>query len=213
MSTSRRHDTRWVGLSAEERRAARRELLLDAAFDLLGTDGAEGTTVRAVCQRARLNPRYFYESFDDLDSLVVAVYDRIVEQLAVEVLSAQGAAPPDPRSQLRTAIERSVAFVDDDRRRGRILYIEALGNEKLNRRRKEAGRTLVRLVERAAAEAGGAKPSGGVARVGAAILVGGVSELLAEWLEGEIEVSRSRLVDVATELFLALGEAAVTLSR
>ena len=38
--------------------------------------------MRAVCQGARLNPRYFYESFDDLDALVVAVYDRVVDELA-----------------------------------------------------------------------------------------------------------------------------------
>ena len=28
--------------------------------------------MRAVCQAAQLNPRYFYESFEDLDGLVVA---------------------------------------------------------------------------------------------------------------------------------------------
>jgi AcrR family transcriptional regulator len=51
---------------------------MDAAFQLLGTEGWSGTSVRAVCQGARLNPRYFYESFDDLDALVIAVYDRVV---------------------------------------------------------------------------------------------------------------------------------------
>jgi AcrR family transcriptional regulator len=203
-----RHDTRWVGLAPDERRAARRALLIDVAFELLGTDGSDATTVRALCQRARLNPRYFYESFEDLDSLLVAVYDHVVEQLAAEVIGAQREAPPDPRSQLRAAIERSVAFVDDDPRRGRILYVEALGNEALNKRRKDAGRALVGLVEQAAAEAHGAMPSARVARIGAAILVGGMSELLVEWIEGRIHVSRERLVDTTTDLFLALGEAA-----
>ncbi len=201
-----RHDTRWVGLSPEERRQARRALLLDAAFDLLGTEGTDGTTVRAVCQRARLNPRYFYESFDDLDALVVAVYDRVVEALAVEVLRSQQDAPDEPRAQLRAALERSVRFVDEDRRRGQVLYVEALGNEALNRRRKEAGHTLVGLVEQAGAEKHGVAPSGGIGRVGAAILVGGMSELLVEWLEGRIDLRREQLVDAATDLFLALGE-------
>jgi AcrR family transcriptional regulator len=78
--TKTRRDVRWVGLSPDARKAERRTLLLDATFDLLGTEGAEATTVRAVCLKARLNPRYFYESFDDLDTLVVAVYDRVVER-------------------------------------------------------------------------------------------------------------------------------------
>jgi AcrR family transcriptional regulator len=200
-----RHDTRWVGLSPEERRAARRALLLDTAYDLLGTEGADATTVRAVCQRARLNPRYFYESFDDLDALLVAVYDRVVEALAVEVLRAQADAPGDARSQLRVALERSVHFVDEDRRRGRVMYVEALGNEALNRRRKEAGHTLVGLVAAAGEDARG------VARIGASILVGGVSELLVEWLEGRIDATRDQLVDAATDLLVALADATAAL--
>ena len=71
---------RWTGIPAEERRAERRRLLIDTAFDLLGTEGTAGTTVRAVCQAAQLNPRYFYESFEDLDALIVAVYDRLVAE-------------------------------------------------------------------------------------------------------------------------------------
>ena len=41
----------------------------------------------------------------------------------------------------------------------------------------------------------------------AAILVGGLSELLVAWLDGRIDVSREQLVDDATALFLALGRA------
>src|SRR3954464_6583658 len=183
--TKARRDVRWVGLSPVARKAERRTMLLDATFDLLGTEGAEATTVRAVCVKAQLNPRYFYESFDDLDSLVVAVYDRVVEALANEVVDAQLAAPSEPRAQLHAAIETSVRFVDEDRRRGKVLYVEALGNEALNRRRKEAGHTLVGLVEQAAADKHGALPPGErIGRIGAAILVGGISELLVEWLHG-----------------------------
>ena len=64
---------RWTGLPAEERALERRGLLVEAAFHLLGTEGDAATTVRAVCQRARLNPRYFYESFADRDQVVVAL--------------------------------------------------------------------------------------------------------------------------------------------
>ena len=120
----------------------RRRLLLDAAFDLLGTEGWSGTTVRAVCDAAQLNPRYFYESFDDLDSLVVAVYDRTLDELRTALVAALDTAPPDMPSQMRAAVEATVRFVDDDRRRGRVLYVEALGSEALNRRRIAAGHDL-----------------------------------------------------------------------
>ncbi|MGH9046232.1 MAG: TetR/AcrR family transcriptional regulator, partial [Acidimicrobiales bacterium] len=59
----------WRGVPPEVRRAERRELLIEAAYELLGAEGWNGTTVRGVCQAARLNPRYFYESFDSLETL------------------------------------------------------------------------------------------------------------------------------------------------
>ncbi len=211
--TPPRRDVRWVGLPADVRRAKRRLLLLDADFDLLGTEGWAGTTVRAVCQRAELNARYFYESFEDLDALVVAVYDRIIEELAEAVAEAQAAADDVPAAQVRAAVEAIIAFVDDDRRRARILYVEALGNEALNRRRRATGHALVVAVEEAAAASGRGSPPGEQAgRIGAAMLVGGLSELLVEWLDGSITVSRDVLIDDATGLVLALGEATASIA-
>jgi AcrR family transcriptional regulator len=212
-AASTRNPTRWVGLAAEDRRAERRALLLDAALELLGTEGWSGTTVRAVCHEARLNPRYFYESFDDLDALLIAVYDRLVEQLGEEVLAAVATAGDDPRAQVRASLDCIVGFVDDDRRRGRVLYVEALGNEKLNRRRIETGHALVSLVEQAGAERHGEPRHGErIGRITAAILVGGAAELVVAWLDGRIDVSREQLVDDATELFLALGDTAATIA-
>jgi AcrR family transcriptional regulator len=204
----------WAGVPAEDRRAERRAQLLDAAFELLGTEGWAGTTVRAVCQAARLNPRYFYESFDDLDALVVAVYDRLVDELWREGLAAIAAAGDEPGEQLRAAIGCIVNFVDEDRRRGRVLYVEALGNEALNRRRIESAHALAAFVEQDSARRHGPVPPGEhIGRVGAAILVGGMTELLIEWLEGRIDVSPGQLVDDATALFLGLGDAAARVSE
>ncbi|MGH2684148.1 MAG: TetR/AcrR family transcriptional regulator [Actinomycetota bacterium] len=196
--TEARARTSWAGVPVADRRAERRTLLLDAAFDLLGTEGWSGTTVRAVCQRARLNPRYFYESFDDLDALAVAVYDRVVEELQAEVAAAHAAAGPNPKARARAGIERIIGFVDEDRRRARILYVEALGNEALNRRRIETGYSVVTLVEQGEQ----------IGRIAAAVFVGGLSELLMAWVDGRIEVSREQLTDDVTELFAGLGAAA-----
>lgn len=196
-------------MSAADRRAERRTLLLDAAFELLGTEGWSGTTVRAVCHAARLNPRYFYESFADLDALIIAVYDRLVEQMSTELMAAVMAAGDDPAAQTRGAVDRIVGFLDDDRRRARILYVEALGNEALNRRRIETGHALVAAVEQHTVDRHGPLPPGErIGGIGAAILVGGMSELITAWLDGRIDVPREQLVDDATALFLALGEAA-----
>jgi AcrR family transcriptional regulator len=200
-------------MSTVERRAERRELLLDAAFDLLGTAGWSATTVRAVVEHSALNPRYFYESFEDLDALIVAVYDRVVEALGVVVLAALEGSPDDPAEQVRAVVRATVEFVDEDRRRGRILYVEGLGNEALNLRRVEAGRAVVAFIERYAADRGRVRPDDEqIGRVGAAILVGGFSQLLIDWLAGRVPVGRDQLIDDATELFLALGDAASSIA-
>lgn len=208
-----RQPTRWAGVAPAERRAERRTLLLDAAFDLLGTEGWPGTTVRAVCQAARLNPRYFYESFDDLDTLVVAVYDRLVADLTAAIMAAVDAAGDDTAAQTWAAIDSIVAFVDDDRRRARVLYVEALGNEALNRRRIETGHALVAAVEHHTIDRHGPPPAGEqIGRIAAAVLVGGTSELVLAWLDGRIDVPRQQLVDDAAALFLALGDAAAAVA-
>ena len=204
---------RWAGISADDRRVERRRLLLDAGFDLLGTEGSTGTTVRAVCQLARLNPRYFYESFDDLDALVVAVYERVIDQLRAAVAAAMDGAAPDLPSQMRAAVGTAVRFVDDDRRRARVLYVEALGNEALNRRRISAGYDITAFIETDAVERRGPAPEG--ERIGAltaAVLVGGISEVLVAWLDGRIDVSREQLIDDTTELFLGVTETAARIA-
>ena len=200
---------RWAGLSADDRRAERRRLLLDAGFELLGTEGWSGTTVRAVCQAARLNPRYFYESFPDLDQLIVAVYDQVVTELRLAVKRSLDEAPPDLPAQIGAAVATTVGFVDDDRRRARVLYVEALGNEALNRRRISAGHDITSFIETDTTERRGPPPDGEhIVALTSAVLVGGISEVLTTWLDGRLEVTRDELIGDLTELFVGLTDTA-----
>lgn len=200
-----RTPSRWNGLTPEQRQRERRRLLIDAAYELLASEGSSGTTVRAVCAHARLNPRYFYESFTDLDELVVAVYDDVMRQLQRR-LAAANMAVEDDDGAMRASIETSVRFVDEDRRRGRILYVEALGNEALNRRRVKVGAGLVDLVQEDHSRRDGQTHEPRIGKLGAAVMVGGFSELLASWLDGRIELTADELIDDATEVFLAVRD-------
>jgi AcrR family transcriptional regulator len=194
---------------AADRVAERRTLLLDAGLELLGTLGLAGTTVRGVCAAARLNARYFYESFPDIDALVVAVFDRVVEELREAGETAVQAAGSDPVARVRALVGATVSYVDTDRRRARVLYVEGRGNERLVRRRVESGSVIAGLI---AAEAGGGEPGVAHHMVGA-FVVGGFSELLVRWLAGEIPVGREELVRDTAELFLALGRAGARLAH
>lgn len=197
----------------DERQAERRRLLVEAAFDLLGTIGVAGTTVRGVCEAARLNPRYFYESFDDLDDLLVAVFDRTAaDGLAVILDAVADAGDEDPLVLTRAVIGSFLRHITDDPRRAQVLYIAGLGNEALNRRRLQAMADMAALFVRGRRDElrrrGSDDHDDPVHLVAAGIIVGGMSELVMTWLDDRTGQPLDQLIDDAAALFVALGDAA-----
>jgi AcrR family transcriptional regulator len=202
------------GVSAEGRRAARRSALLAAALDLLGGEGWQATTVRAVCARARLTPRYFYESFADLDELLLAAFDEVAGEAAAIVLAAVEQAPAEARAKARAAIGAFVGIVSEDPRKARVLFIEALGSEALARRRFATLRMFAAMVAAQGREFYGLQDAdAGLMQTTALTLAGGLAETLLAWQDGTLSVGREQLVEDCTELFVATGEAAVRLAR
>jgi len=191
------------GIPADQRRAERRERLLEAGLEMLGTEGWQATTVRGICGRARLNPRYFYESFSGLDELLVAVFDRVSEEALAAVLAAIEENPDDPEATARATIGAFVALLTDDSRKGRVAVVEAMGSEALMRRRLD---TLQRAAEIVAAYGRGLEGARSVdeetLQLTAQMLVGGLVEALIAWFEGRLEVSRERLVEHCAALFV-----------
>ena len=201
------------GISAEDRRHERRERLLAAGLQLLGTEGYSGTTVRGVCAEAKLTARYFYESFADLEQLLVAVFDRLIGETTGEVVAAVEAAPHDAYAKSRAAIDTFVRTLTDDPRRARVAFIEALGSEALMRRRLDTMRLFADLMAAQGREFYGQPDRDPLSDLTATVLVGGMAELLLRWLDGGLELSRDQLVDDLAELFVATGESAVAIAR
>lgn len=192
------------GVSADDRRADRRERLIEAGLELLAERGWAGMTVRAVCAQAQLTERYFYESFRDRDELAAAVFDRCTAEAAAGVLAAVQAAPHDARAKARAAIDAFVGMLSDDPRLARAILVESLAAESLRDRRRHALESFAALVsEQGRAFYGARAVSATDAELTALALVGGLSELLTRWTEGRLEISRERLVDHCTELFVA----------
>jgi AcrR family transcriptional regulator len=200
------------GVGAAERQAGRRARLLEAGLDLLGTEGWNATTVRGVCARAKLTPRYFYESFADLDALLLAVFEEITDEIAREILVAVTPPPGDARASARAAIGAGVYVVTDDPRKGRVLFVEALGSEALAQRRRTALRGFAALVAaQARAFYGVPNATDRLTEVSSLMLVGGLAEAFAAWLDGGVEATREQLIDDCADLFVATGDAAVRL--
>ena len=195
------------GVSGAERRAERRARLIEAGLELLGRDGWNATTVRAVCAEAGLTERYFYESFENPDRLLEAIFDRVATEAAKAVLEAVDAAAHDARAKARAAIGSFVGLLADDPRRARAMLIESVGNPVLERRRQEAVRTFAALLAEQGRQFYGADAVSELdAELTALALVGALSELLVAWLDGRLEVPEERLVEHCVELFVAAAE-------
>jgi AcrR family transcriptional regulator len=202
------------GVSADTRRATRRAQLLAAGLELLGGEGSRATTVRAVCARARLTPRYFYENFADLGALLEAVFDEVAAEAAAAVLAAVTVAPTDARAKARAAIGAFVELVSEDPRKARVLFVEAIGSDALVKRRFALLRMFAAIIEAQGREFYGV-PEGHVALVQTTALTvaGGLAETLLAWLDGTLEADRDELIEDCTELLVATGEAAVRMAR
>jgi AcrR family transcriptional regulator len=194
----------WRGVSAEDRRAERRAQLIEAGLEVIGTQGWAGTTVRGVCRAAGLTERYFYESFPDHEALLLAVYEHVLAEGIRVVLAAATQAPHDVSATARAGIAAAVDWLVGDPRKGRVLILEATGNETLQRRRQQAIRTQASLLSAFARDFFGARPPDPTdAYLTALSLVGALAEVGGAYLDGRLDITPERLIDHLTALFVA----------
>jgi AcrR family transcriptional regulator len=191
-------ERRYGGKTAAERRGQRREQLLDAGLALFGTQGYAATTIEALCGRAGLNPRYFYEQFRGREQLLGAVYERHVQQVLSVVQSAIDDAGDDRAARLASGLRAFVEATLDDERGARVNYFEMIGvSPELDALRR---RVLGDYAELIAAEAPGGL---GVVdtRMAAVALVGATDGLIIDWLSGDRTRPRESIVEALLAIF------------
>lgn len=118
---------RYGGRGGEERRAERRERLLDAALSCYGEVGYHGTTVRLICARAGLTERYFYESFANGEDLLCAVYLRHLELQRARIAAAMLEAGPQPDAMLEAGLRAFLLLARENPAGARLQFVEVLG--------------------------------------------------------------------------------------
>jgi AcrR family transcriptional regulator len=195
------------GVSATDRAADRRRRLLEAALEVWSASGSK-VTMTAVCASAGLIERYFYESFANLDEILVAVLDSIaeeIEQRTQEAAHAVEAAGGDAPAMVRASVLAFVALLQEDPRKGRVAIVEAGAMPGLRHRRTALLRHFAhRSAEEAAATIGLRPPTGADGELGGLLFIGGVAELITAWLDGAIEATPEEIVDAATRMYLGL---------
>ncbi|AXK86132.1 TetR/AcrR family transcriptional regulator [Nocardia farcinica] len=195
------------GASTAERREDRRRRLLDAALDIVGTNGLSALTVRGVCEQAKVGPRFFYEAFPDLDALAIALQLEVQNSALDSARTAIAVTAGTPAQRIRAGVAALITDLTDDPRRAHIVFAQAFGSEALMRSRFASMRTVAAtIIEQTRVVLD--LPEGQDAAVAATsqLITGGAAELVLVWLDGGLDVDREGLIDLLADFTIAMIE-------
>ncbi|MBJ7329706.1 MAG: TetR/AcrR family transcriptional regulator [Solirubrobacteraceae bacterium] len=200
------------GTPGSDRVEERRARLIDAAMELIVSGGWRQITIYRLCRQAKLNKRYFYESFSTLDETAEAVVDFVMEGLteAAFPVAMEGVAAGDSTEEIaQRAVGALVTYTTEDPRRARVLFAEVSATPAAERHRKTLMRGLADQLARYGREfhkaPGRADPR---SRVTASFLIGGTAETILAWLDDELEISRAELISDIAALWIDAGDGA-----
>ncbi|MFL1378659.1 MULTISPECIES: TetR/AcrR family transcriptional regulator [unclassified Nocardiopsis] len=195
----------WRGMTPDERQRARRRRLLDASLQEFGTVGFRAATVGAICARAELTNRYFYEHFADREAALRAVYDEVLGRALAAMTAALDSADAF-EDQVMAALGAYLDLVMADPRLPRVISVESVGvSPAMEERRRAARHTIADLID--AAYARGVE-SGHLVdrpfRKQALALVGAANELVIDWVLGDRSQDAARVGADIAEVYLPL---------
>ncbi len=184
------------GLAADARREQRRSRLVAAAVDLVGDVGVRGLTVGEVARRAGVSKRYFYESFDSLDTLVGAALRTVFDAVG-RTIDAADLDDGSSSAELVDVAVRAALDALDDPRTSR-LYLEAGSTPAGLAERDRATQAFVDQMLAHVVD----DPADPDAQLLGHLVVAGVTHVVTLWLRGELELDRDGLVRRLTDVGL-----------
>jgi AcrR family transcriptional regulator len=109
--------------SARLRAQERSDRFVAAAFELLVEREDADCTIQEVVDRSGMSSRTFYTFFDGKDSLLLAVYERILSTTAVPMLRERCDNVADPVERLRTMLDALAEFASMSSPIPRVLTV------------------------------------------------------------------------------------------
>lgn len=116
----------YAGQDHAERVALRKQRLIEAGIEQFGSLGYHGTTMRTLTAASGLTNRYFYESFESLEDLLIACYSHLMDQYRLQLMKILDGAGPSLEARLEAGLR---AFFEEMRNPhfARITQVEVLG--------------------------------------------------------------------------------------
>lgn len=199
----------YAGESQAERVARRRQQFLDAGLQVFGTTGYRTATVRQLCRQAELTDRYFYESFENTEDLLVAVYEREFDHLQQVVLAALAdeAALRDPMVAVEKALNALFEMASEPRV-ARVCWLEVLGVsarvDGVYTRTIERFAALVVAFARQQFSTSASAIDEAESRMLGIAMIGAVSQPVTHWLLGGYQEERATMVAATSRVFLGV---------
>jgi AcrR family transcriptional regulator len=176
---------------------------MDVALEVLASDGLAAISIRRVCKQANLSPRYFYESFTNVDQLLDSVIERVTADAMDRVAAVAGSrsSTTSLTGLARQGVEVMVAVYADDPGPLQILRVGDAATKA--RRDNVAEQTLVQMRGYLNAAVGeGADAT--LIDVAAHLLFSGWLGTLSAYTDGELDISRDELVDRLAHLLVGV---------
>lgn len=188
---------RYRGSAVEERRALRRQQLIDAAIRVYGENGYRHSGVKQVCDAAGLTQRYFYESFAHSDELLIACYEQAACWMREDNMAAAEAAGADPVARSRAMLLAYFQRLKENPTIARLLLIEIRGispavDEAIEKALKASSEDIARML---------ARPGQRFDELLQAGILGGVIHIALHWMANDYRTP----VEVVTDTALKLG--------
>lgn len=191
------------GVSADQRRDNRRNQLLEACLDIVGTSGMAAATIDAISRRAGLTKRYFYESFRTRDDAFAALAERLIADITNSILDAMSDEASELPARTRDGFGRVIALLTDDPRNAR-LFTELIGSELLKDTIGGAEHKIAQLLTELLLAGRDVEPrQRDRLQLAALVIVAGTSQAVTSWLDGKLTVSRDDLVDELAQMSVA----------
>jgi AcrR family transcriptional regulator len=194
---------RYRGSSVEERRAQRREQLIQAAIQVYGEQGYRNATVKSVCEAAGLTERYFYESFANSEELLVASFQAVMDFLLRELEKASAEATGGAAERVRAMLTAYYAALQLHPQSARVFLVEISGvspavDQALEASLRGFGELLARTLDPQGKGSASDEP---LLRAG---VVGGIIHIALSWIASGYAQTIHEVVDTAMRLCLVL---------
>jgi AcrR family transcriptional regulator len=195
------------GVDASLREEDRRKKLIEAGLEAFGTKGYAKTNIKTICKLAGLTERYFYESFENKEDLLSAVYKEIIDEQQHDAMKILEDTSSPPIEAALRAMKMFYQRFQQDPRRAQTQLFEVLGvSPRIDQEYRNAMRILAEMVKlflcRVFPDIQQEKLNSSIIPTG---LAGSIIMISHEWVLGGFMKPLDDIITQSMDFFLAVG--------